>query len=332
MLPVPLRLLLDRDLPVPLGTQLSGLLRYGIACGEFRAGDRLPSVRDLAEEVGVAPMTIAAVYRDLKRAGLIEARPGSGTFVARSTNGVGKDRRLLAFHQQIDALLDHGLTIGLSGADIAGLIAARLTIRQARGRSQHIVLVGIFAGATADYARAVAAALGPAANVGATTVDALQCTENARHLASAADLVLTFAHLRREVAALLPRQRVAAISFIPSEATRRALGSLEAGARVLAVSRFPEFLPLMRPGICRFAPHLDGVDAAVLDAPDLAARLAGHDVVVYATGAEAVLDRLPTGALAIEYRHSPDLGDIDRILRPLLDGAESAPETRKEAS
>jgi len=194
------------------------------------------------------------------------------------------------------------------------------------------VLVGIFAGATADYARAVAAALGPAANVGATTVDALQCTQSARHLASAADLVLTFAHLWRDVAALLPRQRVTTISFIPSEATRRALAVLDVRARVLAVSRFPEFLPLMRPGIGRFAPHLSGIDAAVLDAPDLAEKLAGHDVVVYATGAEAVLERLPEGTLAIEYRHSPDPGDIDRILRPLLDGAEPAPETRKEAS
>ena len=70
----PIRLTLDRSLPVPLGLQLRGLVEYGIACGEFRPGDRLPSVRDLAEEVGVAPMTVSQVYRDLKAAGLIEGR------------------------------------------------------------------------------------------------------------------------------------------------------------------------------------------------------------------------------------------------------------------
>jgi DNA-binding transcriptional regulator YhcF (GntR family) len=34
------------------------------ACGELAAGERLPSVRDLAEAVGVAPMTVSQVYRD----------------------------------------------------------------------------------------------------------------------------------------------------------------------------------------------------------------------------------------------------------------------------
>ena len=39
----------DRDLPVPLRTQLQGLIEYGIACGELVPGELLPSVRELAE-------------------------------------------------------------------------------------------------------------------------------------------------------------------------------------------------------------------------------------------------------------------------------------------
>ncbi len=326
------RLLLDRDLPVPLATQLSGLLRYGIACGEFRPGDRLPSVRDLAAEAGVAPMTIAAVYRDLKAAGLIEARAGSGTFVTRRANGARADRRLVDFHRRIDALLAEGSAMGLGSGDIAGLIAARLTLGRTRDATRQIVMVGIFAGATADYARAISRLLGGTAAVDSTTLDALQLTESGRRLAGGADLVLTFAYLQREVAALLPGRRIAAISFIPSEATRGALAALDPRARVLAVSRFPDFLPLMRPGIGRFAPHVAEVDAVALDTPDLVDRLARYDTVVYATGAEAVLEHLPDGVLAVEYRHSPDPGDIDRIVRPLLDGIGAALPARKEAS
>ncbi len=327
----PLRLSLDRDLPVPLGAQLRGLLEYGIACGEFRPGERLPSVREFADEVGVAPMTIAQVYRDLKQAGLIEGRAGSGTFVAQRAGWDGADRRLVAFHRQIDSLVDEGIAMGLRSGDIAGLIAARLSARQARGRTRQIVLVGIFHQATVGYAQAVAAALGSIATVEPVTVDVLQRNDAARQRAAAADLVLTVAHRRREVAGLLPRSQVVAISFIPSEATRRALAALDPRTRVLAVSRFPEFLPLMRPGVQRFAPHVAAVDAAVLAADDLASRLAGHDVVVYATGAEAVLERLPQGALAFEYRHSPDPGDIDRIVRPLLAGSDPVFVERKEA-
>ena len=315
---------------MPLGVQLCGLIRYGIACGEFRAGDRLPSVRDLAEEVGVAPMTIAAVYRGLKAAGLIAARPGSGTFVA--NRSAPPDRRLLDFHQRVDALVDEGLTLGLDRTDIAGLVAARLSSRQPRGSPRRIVIVGLFAVATADYARALAAVLGPAVQAEATTLDALQFVAETRQRAEAADLVLTFAYLEREVAALLPGQRVTAISFTPSDSTRHALKALAPDAHVLAVSRFPEFVPLMRAGLTRFAPHVVAIDVAVLGAGDVEARIPGHDVVVYATGAEAVLERLAAGVLAIEYRHSPDPGDINRIVRPLLAGREPETQPRKEAS
>ena len=54
----------DRELPVPLRTQLQGLIEYGIACGELAPGEILPSVRELAEKVGVAPMTVSQVYVD----------------------------------------------------------------------------------------------------------------------------------------------------------------------------------------------------------------------------------------------------------------------------
>ncbi len=321
----PIRLTLDRSLPVPLGLQLRGLVEYGIACGEFRPGDRLPSVRDLADEAGVAPMTVSQVYRDLKATGLIEGRAGSGTFVARRDADDAPAERLLSLHRRADALVDEGLSLGLRGGDIARLVMARLSARGAPRRSRSVVLVGIFPAATAAYARAAADALGPAAAVEGVTLDALGSDAAARRRAEAADLVLAMAHRRRDVEALLPGARVATVSFIPSEATRRALASLAPRARVLAVSRFPDFLPLMRPGVGRFAPHVGTVDAALLDDADLGGRLQSYDVVVYATGAEAVLDRLPPGATAVEYRHSPDPGDIERVVRPLLAAAVPAP-------
>ena len=98
------------------------------------------------------------------------------------------------------------------------------------------------------------------------------------------------------------------VGLVSTLTTRRALASLGSRARVLAVSRFPDFLPLMRPGIGRFAPHVAGIEAALLDDPGLDNRLAGCDVAVYATGAEGVLGRLPRGVAA-----SGDLG-VDQIV------------------
>ena len=58
--------------------------------------------------------------------------------------------------------------------------------------------------------------------------------------------------------------------------------------------------------------------AAVLDAASRLAAIAAADVIVYATGAEAVLDRLKPGMPAIEYRHIPDPADIERVIVPLI--------------
>lgn len=61
-------------------TQLAGRINDG----SLAVGAKLPTVRKLAEELGIAPNTIARAYRELEEAGLIETRGRSGTFVSAS--------------------------------------------------------------------------------------------------------------------------------------------------------------------------------------------------------------------------------------------------------
>ena len=125
---------IDRDLPVPLRTQLQGLIEYGIACGELVPGELLPSVRELAERIGVAPMTVSQVYGDLKAAGLIETRPGSGSFVTSSGHArLAARPEATQLHRRIDALIDAGHRRGHppGRAGLAGQ-RARLLSRQHR--------------------------------------------------------------------------------------------------------------------------------------------------------------------------------------------------------
>jgi GntR family transcriptional regulator/MocR family aminotransferase len=73
---------LDRNSAVPLSRQLATALRQAVAEGSFGAGARLPSTRHLAVELGIARSTIVAVFEQLAAEGYIEARQGSGYFVA----------------------------------------------------------------------------------------------------------------------------------------------------------------------------------------------------------------------------------------------------------
>jgi len=67
---------------LPVGLQLGWRLRALIRTGELRAGERLPSFRQLAEWAGVNVGTVRAVYESLEADGLVTTRQGQGTFVA----------------------------------------------------------------------------------------------------------------------------------------------------------------------------------------------------------------------------------------------------------
>ena len=312
---------IDRELPVPLGTQLRGLIEYGIACGELAAGSRLPSVRRLAEQLRLAPMTVSQVYRDLQGGGLIETRPGHGTFVAAAAPATAAPQaELVGFRRRIDGLIEDAAALGLGRTALAALFNARLNQHGAPARRLRLVLVGIFEAATQAYAAQIQARLPAGDRIVATTFERIAADEVMRHRLHHADLVLTFANRKAELTRMLgPGRRVATLSFIPSERTRTALAELDPMTRLGAVSTLPEFLPVMMRGIRRHAPHVAELRSAILGSAELLSLLGTVEVVVYATGAEHVADLVAEGVRAFEYRHVPDPCAIDQVLLPLLD-------------
>jgi DNA-binding transcriptional regulator YhcF (GntR family) len=74
----------DTDSPVALFDQLRIAVIAAVRDGRLAAGMRLPTVRELAVELGVAVNTVARAYRELESAGIVETRRRWGTFVARS--------------------------------------------------------------------------------------------------------------------------------------------------------------------------------------------------------------------------------------------------------
>jgi GntR family transcriptional regulator len=66
----------------PIYAQLDHGLRAAIATGRLRPGDQLPTVRQLAVDLQVNANTVARVYVDLERAGVIETRRGVGSFIS----------------------------------------------------------------------------------------------------------------------------------------------------------------------------------------------------------------------------------------------------------
>src|SRR5580704_17159847 len=69
-------------LGVPIYLQLIEQVKHAIETGALRAGEQLPGMRPLAEELVINPNTVAKAYRELEHEGVIELRHGAGAFVA----------------------------------------------------------------------------------------------------------------------------------------------------------------------------------------------------------------------------------------------------------
>lgn len=74
---------LDSDSAVPFFEQLRLAVIEAVRDGRLAPGARLPTVRELAGELGLAVNTVARAYRELEAAGIVETRRRLGTFVAR---------------------------------------------------------------------------------------------------------------------------------------------------------------------------------------------------------------------------------------------------------
>ena len=80
---------------VPPFEQIRAQISGHIATGELRPGDRLPTVRDLASDLGIAVGTVQRAYRELEAQGVIVSRRRHGTTVATQSAELDAHRRLM---------------------------------------------------------------------------------------------------------------------------------------------------------------------------------------------------------------------------------------------
>src|SRR5438093_11775253 len=115
--------LIDPGDATPLYAQLERGLRAAIATGRLQVGDQLPTVRQLAVDLRVNANTVARVYAELERAGILETRRGIGSFVAATPQQAHPPnehaRRLRAF---VTRVLGDAAVVGLSIEEVVAEI------------------------------------------------------------------------------------------------------------------------------------------------------------------------------------------------------------------
>jgi GntR family transcriptional regulator len=120
----------ERD-PAPTYIQLERRVRVAIADGALKPGDGLPSVRKLAEQLGVSPNTVGRAYADLSREGVIVARAGGGSAVAPSEM-LDQPALRRTRQERLDVLIRQtavrGLSLGFDAAQLVEALKAELAV------------------------------------------------------------------------------------------------------------------------------------------------------------------------------------------------------------
>ena len=76
-----IQITIDDDSGIPIWLQLRNRLIYLITSGYYATGDKLPTVREMAVDLGINYNTVSKVYQDIERDGYIVSKRGRGTFV-----------------------------------------------------------------------------------------------------------------------------------------------------------------------------------------------------------------------------------------------------------
>lgn len=101
----------------PMYLQIMEQIRQRIAVGDWTAGQAIPSIRQMAVDIGVGVITVKRAYLELEREGVIVTRQGKGSFVA-SDSEVGTRVREQELAQQLEQAARNAALLGLSPRDL----------------------------------------------------------------------------------------------------------------------------------------------------------------------------------------------------------------------
>lgn len=112
----------------PLYLQVIEHLKHSIETGAIRAGEQLPSVRRMAEDLLINPNTVVRAYRDLEREGIVTVKHGSGVFVRESI--VARTELMKKAEPVLRSAVDRLESLGLSEEEVRRLMENELALRR----------------------------------------------------------------------------------------------------------------------------------------------------------------------------------------------------------
>lgn len=266
----------------PVYRRIVRLLTGYIQNGTLREGAQLPTVRALAEQLGVAQGTVKRAYDELERQGILTKAAGRGSFVAYRPPQAQSAQEAAAL--AADQLLERLHTLGLSDTQMEALLTERLRLR----RQQRPQLRAALVECNPEILAQLRQQLGALEGIGLHPVLLDRARQHPERLASRCDVIITTAEHASELTKMTRRaDKVAKIALRLTPQSIAAIVKLTPGAHVGILTHSLRFGALLQEHCRSYAL------GAVLDEPALLqpgaafeAYLRGKSVILVPEGYE----------------------------------------------
>ena len=123
-----LHLQIDPHSGVPVYRQVMDQIKYYAASGALKAGDQIPSIRDLARALSVNPTTVVKAYNELQHESVIEMRHGKGAFVAQEAVRMTQAERTKALRRLARQLVVEATQMGASAEVVLRVVREEMEV------------------------------------------------------------------------------------------------------------------------------------------------------------------------------------------------------------
>ena len=113
-----MRIIISNQSELPIYAQIREQLKEQILNGQIEEGTALPSIRQLAKEIGVSVITTTRAYSDLEAEGFIATMQGKGSVVLPKDNGVVREQYLMRIEEGLTTAIETARAIGISGEEL----------------------------------------------------------------------------------------------------------------------------------------------------------------------------------------------------------------------
>ncbi|HEY9144669.1 MAG: GntR family transcriptional regulator [Pseudomonadota bacterium] len=119
----------------PISKQIVDAVRMQVATGGLAAGDQVPSVRGLAQQLMVNPNTVAKAYSELTAEGWLESRQGLGLYVATPRQRLSDAERERRFDEAVQRFVNDVVALDIPAADVQARLQLELRALRPRKRA-----------------------------------------------------------------------------------------------------------------------------------------------------------------------------------------------------